>query len=389
MAIFTDKYLPELLEKQQAPCLSLYMPTHRTHPDNAQDPILYRNLVKELKNSIHQQYEGEETESIFSRFDALAGDTDFWNHMLDGLAILATPEVFKVYSLQRPVRPLAIVADSWHTKPLQKYVQSADRFQVLVLNLNDVQLYEGNRYQLDRIVLEVEVPETMEEALGDELTDDHLNTAFSTGNGSNKLANQATGNVVHGYIDKGEEIEKDAERFFRAVDRAILEAYSKPSGLPLILASLPEHQHLFRHVSHNKQLVKEGIKTNAAPMNVDELRKNAWKVFESEYERKLDDLVGRYRLNSSKGLGSDRIEQIAQDAIAGKVATLLVEEDRIVPGMVSTQTGDISYEDLGNPTVDDLLDDLADLVRDYGGESIVIPAGKMPSKTGVASINRY
>ena len=49
----------------------------------------------------------------------------------------------------------------------------------------------------------------------------------------------------------------DAERFFRAVDRAVLEHHSRPSGLPLILAALPEHHSLFRPLSENSFLVSE------------------------------------------------------------------------------------------------------------------------------------
>ncbi|WP_051292742.1 hypothetical protein [Olivibacter sitiensis] len=387
--IFTDKYLPELLEKQQAPGLSLYMPTHRTHPDSEQDPIRYRNLVKQLKELAQGTYEEVATAPLFAQFDALATDKDFWNHALEGLAILATPKLFRVYRLQRPVAELAIVADSLHTKPLQKYVQSADRYEVLVLGLNGVQLYEGNRYHIDPVELNAEVPKTMQEALGEELTDDHFNTAFATGNGSNKAANQSTGNVVHGYMDKSEEAQKDAERFFRAVDRAILEHYSKPSGLPLILASLPEHQNLFRSVSHNKQLLPEGIKGNAASLDLDELRNRAWQLFEPEYDKRLDEAVAGYEANVAQGLGSDLIEQVAKEAIAGRVATLLVEENRIIPGSIDAKSADVVYKQGGDAGVDDLLDDLADLVRSYGGQSMVIPKGKMPSQTGVAAIYRY
>jgi len=41
--------------------------------------------------------------------------------------------MFRVYRLQRPVPELAIVADSFHTKPLLRILQSADRYQVLAL----------------------------------------------------------------------------------------------------------------------------------------------------------------------------------------------------------------------------------------------------------------
>jgi hypothetical protein len=45
-------------------------------------------------------------------------------------------------------------------------------------------------------------------------------------------------------------------------DRSVLELYSRPSELPLILAALPEHHSLFHKVSHNSLLTEDGIKGN-------------------------------------------------------------------------------------------------------------------------------
>ena len=39
-------YLPVLLGRHEPPCLSLYQPTHRSHPDRKQDPIRFRNLAQ-------------------------------------------------------------------------------------------------------------------------------------------------------------------------------------------------------------------------------------------------------------------------------------------------------------------------------------------------------
>ena len=39
-------YATRILDNAEPPCLSLYQPTHRHHPDNQQDPIRFRNLLK-------------------------------------------------------------------------------------------------------------------------------------------------------------------------------------------------------------------------------------------------------------------------------------------------------------------------------------------------------
>jgi hypothetical protein len=75
----------------------------------------------------------------------LADRHEFWNCTLDGLAVLRDRNLFRVYKLQRPVAELAVVADSFHTKPLLRILQSADRYQVLAVNRHEIKLYEGNR----------------------------------------------------------------------------------------------------------------------------------------------------------------------------------------------------------------------------------------------------
>jgi len=73
----------------------------------------------------------------------------FWNHTLDGLAVFATPRLFEVHRLQRSVAEFAVVADSFHVKPVIRFLQSADRFQVLGLSGSTVRLFEGSRDTLD------------------------------------------------------------------------------------------------------------------------------------------------------------------------------------------------------------------------------------------------
>jgi hypothetical protein len=48
----------------------------------------------------------------------------------------------------------------------------------------------------------------------------------------------------HGHGGKSPEEDIDTEKFFRLSQKTI-DNYSGPSGLPLILAALPEHQNLF------------------------------------------------------------------------------------------------------------------------------------------------
>ena len=64
MQLLTDELPIELPTSHDAPCLSLYQPTHRHYPDNQQDPIRFRNLVKTLEQSLRQKYPKREAQSL-------------------------------------------------------------------------------------------------------------------------------------------------------------------------------------------------------------------------------------------------------------------------------------------------------------------------------------
>jgi hypothetical protein len=370
-----------LLRAAEAPCLSLYQPTHRHHPDNQQDPIRFRNLVRSMEESLRQTYTARETHQSLGPFQALAEDQGFWTRTLDGLAVLGAPGLFRVYRLQRRIPEIVIVADSFHLKPLMRILQSADRYQLLGLNRRRMKLFEGNRDVLDEIEPALGVPRTATETLGEASPEPATVTSYSPGPGGPAIR--------HGYGSKQDAIDADAERFFRAVDRAVLEHHSRPSGLPLILAALPEHHNLFRRVSQNPFLMADSLDVHPDALSAAALRERAWRLVEPQYLARLAGLLERFAEAKSKDLGSDDIGLAAEAAASGRVASLLIEAERHIPGKIDYSSGRIAYGDLAHPRVDDLLDDLGELVTSKSGEVVVVPAERMPTSTGIAAIYRF
>lgn len=346
MHSLNNDYPQVLFANQASPCLSLYQPTHRQHPDNVQDPIRFRNLVKELETSLLQKYPQREVAPLLEPFEALAANADFWNHTTDGLAVLGAPGMFRVYRLPRTVAKLAVVADSFHTKPLVRITQSADQYLVLGLSRDSFTLYEGNRDSL----VEMQLDE----------------------------------GAVH--VPAGS---RDTEQFFRAVDQAVMERNGKSGGMGVILAALPEHHHLFRSVSKNAMLMKESIDVNPDTLAPDALRERAWELVQPYYLERLSGLLDNYGAASAKGLGSDLVDDIAKAAVEGRVETLLLEADRLVPGRMDAATGKVTTGKLGDPEVDDLLDDLGEQVLRTGGEVVMVPAERMATSTGAAAVFRF
>jgi hypothetical protein len=380
----TIDILRDLLADERPPCISLYQPTHRTFPERQQNPIRYKNLLREMQASLKEKYATRDVQSIVDKFDALAGDAEFWLRRTESLAVLASADRFEVFDLQRSVPELVIVADSFHVKPLLRIAQSADLYHVLALNRREVKLYEGNRDALDQVEL-TGVASTITAALGEELTEP-TESFHSVGPYHAQRGN--TG-IHHGRGQKKDDVDLDMQRFFRVVDRGILEHYSRPTGLPLMLAGLPQNVAGFRAVTHNPYVLGAAIELDAESLSLEQLRLRAWQAVEPIYLQRLAELTDSYHLNRSRGLGADDPAAIAEAAAIGRVGTLLIDADRLVPGTINAATGKIERRGLDEPDADDVLDDLAETVVRMKGEAIVVPTQRMPTATGVAAIYRF
>jgi hypothetical protein len=379
-AAVTTAELLSLVGHRASPCISLYQPTHRHHPDNQQDPIRFKNLTKRIEESLRQKFPWRDTREMLQPFRDLGEDSAFWNHTWDGLAMFAGPGVLRVWRLQRSLPELAVVAESFHVKPLLRYLQSADRFHVLGLHRDQASIWVGNRYALDAETLPADFPARLEQVVtADRSAPGESIASANTGVGSPK--------IVHGHGDGKQDVE--AEKFFRAVDRAFLDHFSKPTGLPVVLAALPEHQSRFRRLSQNAKLLPDGIAVNPHALSLEELRQRVWQVMQKHYFARLQKLKEDFATAQARQHGSGDLSDVVRAALAGRVGILLLEADRILPGKIEPATGAVRLGQLDAPDTDDVLDDLAEIVLSRGGEVVVAPKDQMPTTTGLAAIFRY
>jgi hypothetical protein len=379
MNLRTSEYRSILLGEHPAPCLSLYEPTHRRQPDRRQDPIRYKNLVKALDEALRRDDASAQADTLLAPFRALEDDHAFWNEGQEGLAIFGARDVFRVYRLQRSVPERAIVADSFHTKPLLRILQSSDRFHVLGLNRREACLYEGSR---DAIVPIEIIPGSLRMATDEpvaEASPRDTNVGSKLGAPTTREGDDATQDVV----------DHDTDRFFRRVDEAVLTHHSRPMALPLLLAALPQYHRRFRAASRNPMLVDAAIDVYPPDIGQDALRERLWDCMRPRYTQRLATLADIYRAGLAKNVATDDIVRAAKAAAERRVATLLIEADRLVPGRFDARTGDVSFGDDDSVGVDDVLDDLGEQVLRTGGDVVVVPRGDMPSATGIAATFRF
>ena len=366
--LFDQRDIDDLLLADDGPCISIYASTHPETDQKDKNRILYKDRVQEAAASLQQrEIDRDQRRELIDQLERVGRTEHFWLYQQRGLAVFASPTRFKVRKLMRAPGDYAIVADSFHLRPLLRATQHWMRYQVLCLSVDRVALYECDREAISPVPLHRTVPTSLFEATGKKpRTPDRKD------------------------YQPASEDSRDLEQYFHRVDEAVREHHTGRSRCPLLLAALPEYQGLFREKSRNPRLLEARLERD--PFHgVDQhgLGELAWAAVEPDLEANLDALVDRYRTGAAHAEGVDAIEQVARAAVTGQIEALLVEDGCCIGGRIDRESGDITYGEIEAPDTDDLLDDIAELVLRNQGRVQFLPRERMPSDTGVAAILRY
>lgn len=386
-------------------CLSLYQPTHRTVPENTVDRPAFRHLVEALEAALTASHPRHEIEELLRPFHLLADDPHFWEHVHDGLGVLASGGRAHVFLLPRSVPPLAIVTPRFHTLPLMRLVAAIERFNVLTLTSREARIYEG----LD--VGEEAVPHRLAAvSLGEQSADglilrDEAVTAevlqpHRVQHGMGPAGRSDTRAVHGGFRSKQDDIDIDTEIFFRHVDELVQQNVSRHTELPLVLVALPELAAVFRGISKNRMLLEDYVANDPHLLSADDLAARVLSIFAAARQRRITHVVRLFEQARDRGLAGVDLADVARAAVAGKVATLLLEQDRFETGWLDRTTGAIQIEgqrpaDLSRsgdqPAVqcEDLYGAVAEEVLLHGGGILSLDRKAMPTESGIAAIYRY
>jgi hypothetical protein len=369
-------WFAQLLADHKPPCVSLYLPMQRANPPAATNRRLFRELIEQMQRIMSKRHEKTLVEEMTRKLQAIVSDESFWTGDRDAVAIFASPDLLQVVDLRQPVDEQVVVSDSFHIKPLIRIMQSADRFQILCLELKSVRMLEGNSSRLERLE-DRNLPHSPEDVAGMSLS--HMTGSANDLAQSGRQSAQGDAPVEPVPV----------EIFCRAIDRAVWENYSRPSGLPLILCADEKTQTAFRGVSKNQYLLDQGIFLDPKALPLDRLREEAWKIMQPIYQQQLESIKNDFRTAKAHRRGSDELTQVAEAASVGRVGTLLVASDKHIIGRLARRSGMLENAPPDDGVADDLLDDLAEMVLRQDGQVLVLPQVAMPTDTGVAAIYRY
>jgi hypothetical protein len=369
-------------------CISVYLPVSPLVQNIRANRIAFRDLAREALAQLREAGADKRKIAVFEeRFDHLAGlehdvqDEDkirklqrakpdpsdtFWHYQANGLAVLSTSGLMRMFRLPNPPKPLAEVADRLHLTPLIRAMTSPHDIFVLALAEESVRLIHAF-VNFPPVRLQIpDLPGNAEQAT--------RRPSFHVRAPRGRLQNLEGEKVLlHKYV--------------RKVEQAI---HSIFAGLntPLVVAAEEPLASMYRSLNSYPGLADEVIEGNPDQKTDADLEDAAIPILDRLYSREVKAVIALYDQLKPRRATTD-VSYAAHAVTAGAVGQLLVDLDAVVPGLVSEVDGSVTYSASDDAETYSIVDEVARRALSTGARVLGARREELPDRAPLTAILRY
>lgn len=361
-----SKIYNALQQVNAQPAVSIFVPAHRTFPDNQQDAIALKNAISELEERLseNESYDKREVQSILDQINQAVEAHDH-NYNLDTLAVFATQEEAQVFSFPFQTTPRVVVDEQYALREIKREINDSVHAYVLVVSRENARLIE-----------------TFNDIVLHEYDHNHdiQNAPFPI---KNDISGPGDRND-----DRAEE--NGFKEFLNRVDKSLQEIYNQQQ-LPVFIVGDTRTVSFYEQVCDNTQIIVGKI-TNSSDLDaearvlVEDIQEqvNEYRV---EQQKQALEKVGQAQ---GQGLVLDELKAIYGAAVEGRVSDLFIRKGYVQPAQVNEETLDVILtNDESQITTDDLVADIIDLTQQNGGQAHFIGEEHFPAEQNLLVITRY
>lgn len=387
MDILTINDLNELISNVEGLVISIYMPTFRSGVDIRQNPIRFKQLLREAEAKLYDLgMEKEEVETLLRPAKDFIAETIFWQNQSDGLAMFIHDEGVNYFRLPFDFKESITVGNKVHVKPLLPFFNGNGQFNILALSKNQVRLFRCTRQTVNELEL-INAPDSMHDMQVDDDPRTKLEFRLASPQGKNQLSYN---NVTQANGNENDYEKNELTRYFRAIDQSLIEMH-EGEIIPLVLVGVEYLIPIFREKSNYPYIVEDFIRGNPELLNGDELHKLAWELVEPIFTK--DQKLAQEKYEQFRGqknkLFSNSLEKIIPAAFSGQVESLFLDNELQKWGKYNHESNKIELHEDEKDGDEDLMEYASILTLSRGGKVFAVPADKIPDKTPVAAVLRY
>ncbi|MDR0801773.1 hypothetical protein [Fluviicola sp.] len=353
--------LQNLSAERNTPCVTISLDTHRTHPDNKQDEILFKNLLKEAEERVINEFGKRPAAALLEKMEKVTSAIDF-NYNLDSLHVFLsndTQEIIK--SAWKTSNSGVHISDSFAIRSLIKTLNRTEKYLIMLLSQSGVHLYE---------------------AVNDGVTDEIKTSGFPFP--ENRHYNT--------FPDKGSDpkhLDDLVREFFNKVDKALVRVYNE-TQLHCIVICTEDNYSRLQQVADKPEIYLGYANidyNNTAPHHV---ASQAWEIIKTLQKKRRSDAIIEMKEAVSQGNVLTDLQEIYQAAIDGRGELLIVYQEFSQPVvMQSDRTFDIVSNPAGENAIDDITSSIAREIMSRKGRIVFTSQDEIKDLGDIALKVRY
>jgi hypothetical protein len=366
--------LKSLRESTANPAVSIFVTTHRQHPDNEQDPISLKNQLKVAQERITNEYDKGTASAIMDKIHAETEHLDH-NYNLDTLAIFASTEDVQVIRLPFDAKERVIIGERFATRDLVRDMASAVHYYVVVLGRDQARLIEAAN---GRVIKEFDQNDKAQNHMESIPFPIENNSLYKTGDGGS----DRSANNENSYL----------KEYFNRVDKSVQELWGE-HRMPLILVGDN------RNISYYKEVCDRPDNIIGAVSNVTDLENgSAQHIVDG-----VQEAVEAYRnslheaalgdIDKARGVEMLRtdLQEVYRAAFQGAGETLYLRRGYMQPATIDekAQTLELAEDPTADGVTDDAVGEIIEQVIHNGGKVVFMPQDIMDEQMPIALVTRY
>lgn len=343
------------------PCVTISFNTHRTHPDNEQDRIVLKKLIREAISRVEDQYGKRPAKALLDNLESISEEIDI-NYNLDSLHLFISDQTKEIIRTTWAVQQDEVyVGEHFVVRPLIKATNRLSDYYVLVLSAGGVQLYE---------------------ALNEHIIDEIKNQDFPFKSNPHYIT----------HADKAsdsKQVDNMVLEFFNKVDKAVIRV-QKETGLDVVVLATAEN------FSHLKQVADiKAIYVAHSPINYNEtsthhIGNQAWEVIKELQHEKRSAALAELKEAVGEGKVLTDIQEIYQATLDGRGDLLVVNQDFSLPvKFTGTRTFDLADDPSALGVEKDIISPLSWNVLSKGGRIVYTRQEELDDLGKIALKVRY
>lgn len=366
-SIVTPEELRKLQSVRGYPLVTIAMPTHRAFPENKQDPIRFKDLLRTTRERLSKELSKREVHEIDVQLATLAERID-WAHTLDGLVIFLGSGIERIVYLPVTVRERVVIDETFATRDLVVAQSRLLRYWILALSTDTTRLFEGWGDQLlevesERFPLVYDGPRS-----GD--PDNPLPGGFG--------------------IDPSKYRDEQYRKYFRIVDKALCASVDQPKA-PVVVIGVVRNRALFAEVRTCDYEVIAELDGSVERESVHQIAERVLPSLEPYFKRRAQAALAELGAAISAGLYTCSLADMWHFSRQGRASLLVVERNYTVAGRWDETRNTFTIVD--DPTepgvIDDIVDDIIEATLLHHGRVEFISPGILEGCEHIAMALRY